>query len=232
MNLLTGSITTLAHATISDADRAPRLKVSGLACRRGQERLFRDLSFAIWPGQMVWLRGTNGSGKTSLLRTVAGLAQPEEGMISWGVNLTNPSDDGRPRVVYVGHLNGMKDDLTVCESLQFMAGLHGCDDTRAGALQALRQLGMYHRRNAPVRTLSQGQRRRTALARLALEDAPSLWILDEPFDALDADGIEVVNELLRNHLDRDGSVLLTSHLALSGAAMNVTELALDQGLAR
>jgi heme exporter protein A len=232
MNLQTGSITTSAHATTSDTDLAPRLKVSGLACRRGQARLFRDVSFTVLPGQMVWLRGANGSGKTTLLRTVAGLIQPDEGKLSWGVDFSSPSGARRPRVVYVGHLNGMKDDLTVCESLQFMAGLHGCDDTRSGALQALRQLGMYHRRNAPVRTLSQGQRRRTALARLALEEAPSLWILDEPFDALDADGIEAVNELLRNHLGRNGSVLLTSHLALSGAGVEVTELALDQGLSR
>ena len=191
--------------------------------------MFSDVSFAVWPGQMVWLRGTNGSGKTTLLRTVAGLTEPEAGKLEWLGLTVDAAGETRQRVVYVGHLNAMKDDLTVCESLQFMAGMHGCDASRSGGLQALRRLGMYHRRNAFVRNLSQGQRRRTALARLALEAEPSLWILDEPFDALDTEGIVVVNELLASHLNRGGGVLLTSHLALDGAPSGVTELALDHG---
>jgi heme exporter protein A len=132
-------------------------------------------------------------------------------------------------VVYIGHLNALKDDLTVCEALQFMAGLHGGDDSRAGAVAALRSLGMHHRRNAPVRTLSQGQRRRAALARLALERRSSLWVLDEPFDALDTAGIEVVNHLLREHLRIGGSVLLTSHLELTKSGPAAIELTLQCG---
>jgi heme exporter protein A len=226
----TGSFTTLALATTSDASLAPRLKASGLSCRRGHEWLFRDLSFSIWPGQMVWLRGPNGSGKTTLLRAVVGLTQADEGALEWSSGDAKTGAAARPRVVYIGHLNAMKDDLTVCESVQFMAGLHGCDASRKAGVEALRRLGMHHRRNAPVRTLSQGQRRRAALARLALERQPSLWVLDEPFDALDATGIGIVNSLLGAHLERGGSIFLTSHLALNGTGPEAMEMELDHGM--
>lgn len=225
----TGSSTTLVPATTSDARATPTLKVSGLACRRGNEWLFRGLDFAIYPGQMVWLRGHNGSGKTTLLRVVSGLTEADEGELVW-----NPAPEettvGVGRLVYIGHLNAMKDDLTVCESLQFVARLHGRDGSEAAALTALRQLGMHHRRHAAVRTLSQGQRRRAALARLALERSPSLWVLDEPYDALDTAGIQTVNALLVKHLEIGGSVLLTSHLALGADAPATQELLLDKGI--
>lgn len=226
-----GSFTTLAPATTSHVSLAPRLKATSLFCRRGHEWLFRELTFSIWPGQMVWLRGTNGSGKTTLLRAVVGLTQADEGALEWSSSDAPSGEAARPRVVYIGHLNAMKDDLTVCESLQFLAGLHGCDASRKAGVQALRRLGLHHRRNAPVRTLSQGQRRRAALARLALEHQPSLWVLDEPFDALDATGIGVVNSLLAAHLKRGGSIFLTSHLALDGTGPEATELGLDDGMA-
>lgn len=176
---------------------------------------------------MLWLRGHNGSGKTTLLRIISGLSNPDEGSLSWARDRLEGAED---RLVYIGHLNAMKDDLTVCESLQFIAGLHGRDDSREAALTALRMLGMHHRRHAAVRTLSQGQRRRAALARLALERTPSLWLLDEPFDALDTAGVEAVNQLLKGHLARGGSVLLTSHLALEAAGPMATELTLDRGV--
>lgn len=177
---------------------------------------------------MLWLRGHNGSGKTTLLRVLAGLSQPDAGELSWG---RASEQDGPERPVYIGHLNAMKEDLTVCESLQFVAGLHGRDDSRESAWGALRLLGMHHRRHAMVRTLSQGQRRRAALARLALEEKPGMWLLDEPFDALDAAGVAVVNQLLKGHLARGGGVVLTSHLALEATGPLVTELTLDQGVA-
>jgi heme exporter protein A len=207
----------------------PTLKVSGLACRRGNEWLFRGLDFAIYPGQMVWLRGHNGSGKTTLLRVVSGLTQADEGELVWNPKHAETSA-GVGKLVYIGHLNAMKDDLTVCESLQFVARLHGRDGSEEAALTALRQLGMHHRRHAAVRTLSQGQRRRAALARLALERSPSLWVLDEPYDALDTAGIQTVNALLVKHLEIGGSVLLTSHLALGTDAPATRELLLDKGI--
>lgn len=204
----------------------PLLQVSGLACRRGADWLFRDLNFSVRPGQLVWLRGHNGSGKTTLLRAVSGLADPDEGHLTWATVSHATHEPGKPRLVYVGHLNAMKDDLTVCESLQFIARLHGQDGSRPRVLEALRLLGMHHRRNAAVRTLSQGQRRRAALARLVLESGAALWVLDEPFDALDNAGIDTVNGLLKTHLERGGSVLLTSHLPLDASVLKATELTL------
>ena len=191
-----------------------------VSCRRGEEWLFRDFSFSIQPGELVWLRGQNGSGKTSLLRIAAGLSRPEGGTVT--------VSGGRPGA-YIGHANALKDDLTVTESLAFLARLHGleCPSQRINA--ALRTLAIHHRRHAFVRTLSQGQRRRVALARLALEHEPSLWILDEPFDALDTQGIEAVNQLLAAHLARRGSVFLTSHLALSLPDTPVSELEFPAG---
>jgi heme exporter protein A len=215
--------------TTSDPTLRPFLAVSGLACQRGRQWLFRDLSFSVWPGQMVWLRGPNGSGKTTLLRTVVGLSQPDEGV----AQVHGPQGmggTGAGRVVYIGHLNAMKDDLTVCESLQFIAGIHGQDRSREAALSALTVMGMHHRRNAAVRTLSQGQRRRAALARLALEHEVSLWVLDEPFDALDVEGIQTLIGLMVAHLERGGCVLLTSHLKLPASGPAAIVLTLDEGL--
>lgn len=133
------------------------------------------------------------------------------------------------RRVYIGHANGLKDDLTVAESLRFLAGLHGRPGDAESADTALMRLGMHHRRRAYVRTLSQGQRRRVALARLALEAAPDLWVLDEPYDALDTAGIDVVDALLTDHLQRGGGVLLTSHLELGPKAPAAEVLELAKG---
>ena len=130
------------------------------------------------------------------------------------------------RLVYVAHASALKDDLSVTESLRFLARLHGRDDSVGALHAALDRVGMGARRDALVRTLSQGQRRRATLARLALEREASLWILDEPYDALDSDGIEAVNALLAEHLARGGSVLLTSHQAAGASAppMHVVDL--------
>lgn len=179
---------------------------------------------------MVWLRGANGSGKTSLLRLLAGLAQAEEGSIDWAapVNTELPLRARAP-MLYIGHLNALKDDLTTCESLQFMASLHGHDASRTAALSALRALGIHHVRQVHVRNLSQGQRRRAALARLAQEREARVWILDEPFDALDTAGIDVVNGLLSAHLQRGGAVLLTSHLPPLMSGPHAREISLDHG---
>lgn len=189
-----------------------------LAVRRGTESLFAGLSFVIHSGQLVWLRGANGSGKTSLLRTIAGLAQAHAGDLLWPSHAPVVDEDSdaprAPRLVYLGHNNGLKDDLTALEALQFLLSLHGRDSSQAAAEGALSCFGMRHRRHVPIRALSQGQRKRVALARLALEQAPLLWVLDEPLDALDDAGIATVNGLLRQQLERGGAVLMTSHIPL------------------
>jgi len=187
-------------------DSSTVVAAAELACRRGERLLFSGLDLRVLPGQVVWVRGANGQGKTSLLRLLAGLARPEAGRIE--------RQAGRERV-YVGHANALKDDLSVAESLMFLSRLHGFDTSAAAHEQALRRFGLNSRRDAPVRTLSQGQRRRVALARLCTAPSTALWLLDEPFDALDAQGVDVLNAVLAEHAARGGSVLLTSHLPLT-----------------
>jgi heme exporter protein A len=204
----------------------PTLRAEGLACRRGDQALFSNLSFALAARQLTWLRGHNGRGKTSLLRLLAGMAQPDAGRVTWGDVALPDAPDFAIRRVYIAHANALKDDLTAFESLQFLAALHGRDSAAAAVSGALSRLGMKRHQSAPVRTLSQGQRRRVALARLALEREPGPWVLDEPFDALDVDGIGVVNYLIEQHLERGGSVVLTSHLPLrlTGVAPSIFDL--------
>lgn len=195
------------------------MAATGLACRRGERVLFRGLNLAVRPGQIVWVRGANGQGKTSLLRLLAGLARPEAGHIG--------REAGRERI-YIGHANALKDDLTVTESLRFLTRLHGFDSSAAALDAALRRFGLQSRRSAPVRTLSQGQRRRVALARLCTAPAAALWLLDEPFDALDAEGVDALNEVLSEHAAQGGSTLLTSHVPLTVTSPAPTSLQLNE----
>jgi heme exporter protein A len=201
--------------------RPGTLAARSLACRRGRRLLFRGLDLQLRGGSITWLRGTNGSGKTSLMRILAGLSAPTEGEVTWdGAALHRAGASARESIVYIGHTNALKDDLTLTEALAFLARLHAVGNAPAGARDALARLGLASRRDAPVRTLSQGQRRRGALARLALDDKPRTWILDEPYDALDRDSVALLSGLIEAHAGRGGSVLLTSHQAvdLAGAS--------------
>jgi heme exporter protein A len=200
-----------SHAT------APRLSAVDLACRRGNRLLFHALDFELHAEQIVWVRGQNGRGKTSLLRLAAGLSTPERGKILF---------DGR--LVFIAHANALKEDLSASEALAFLLRIQGraCDAPTVHG--ALARMGLASRRDAMVRSLSQGQRRRVALARLAVENEPSLWLLDEPFDALDADGVACLNQLLLEHARRGGSVLLASHLGVDTAMLQASEVDLDR----
>lgn len=203
-------------------DRPTVAAASELACRRGERILFRGLNLRVDAGQIVWVRGANGSGKTSLLRLLAGIARPDAGRIE---------HDAERERVYIGHANALKDDLTAAESLRFLSRLHGFDASDAAIIGALASFGLTTRRDAPVRTLSQGQRRRVALARLCVAPVTALWLLDEPFDALDAEGVSALNTLLTEHTAHGGSVLLTSHVLLTLNTPTPIVLQLDQALA-
>lgn len=220
--------TSSVHPIRSATGGLPTLAASDLACRRGNRLLFQGVNFSVDPGHAMWLRGRNGRGKTSLLRLAAGLAAAEAGAVSWGGVPVRQAEGFAQQLVYVGHANALKDDLTVSEALRFLALLHGRADDLAAVHQALDRIGLAPWRDALVRTLSQGQRRRATLARLALETGPAIWILDEPYDALDADGIDCVNALMREHLARGGSVLLTSHQAPGRSAPAMREFDLGQ----
>jgi heme exporter protein A len=173
---------------------------------------------AIAPGQLVWVRGPNGQGKTSLLRVLAGLSQAAEGKV-----------DRHAPLAYIGHQHGLKDDLSAMEALRFLLALHGlpCDET--SSTQALAHMGVNRQRHSPVRALSQGQKRRVALARLCLSASRPLWILDEPFDALDDQGISTLAALIAAHRQRGGAVILTSHQALSLSDAIELDLSLIRG---
>ncbi len=180
------------------------MRAQALACRRGARLLFDRLDLNVQSGQLLWVRGPNGQGKTSLLRLLAGLSEPAEGLIERGT-----------RVVYLGHQHALKDDLTAQEAQAFLVELHGDRADEAQLLAALAHMGVKGKRHNPVRTLSQGQRRRVALARLLLTPPDSCWVLDEPFDALDDTGVATLNALLQAHRQTGGSVVLTSHQALT-----------------
>jgi len=189
--------------------------VSNLSCARGDKRLFSGVSFSLQPGQWLHLEGNNGVGKTSLLRLVCGLSALEEGEITWSNQAVSKDPQTfRANLAYLGHQLALKDDLSPLENLQTDAAIVGRQLTVSDAKQALAQMGLRGRENLPVRVLSQGQKRRTALARLLVSSA-KLWVLDEPFVALDTMAQNALSEVINAHLAKQGMVLLTSHQAVS-----------------
>lgn len=188
------------------------LELIDLSCQRGERRLFRNLNLSIAPGQLVAVTGENGSGKTSLLRMLCGLLPPEDGAIRWeGESIATLGDAYSGRLLYLGHLNGLKDDLTPLENLRFSARLSGApvsDVDCRGALEAVGLTGTVLR--LPAGVLSQGQKRRAALARLWLSSRP-LWILDEPFAALDDQATRALTSRLESHVRGGGIVVAATH---------------------
>ncbi len=200
--------------------------VSNLSCSRGDKRLFSGVSFALQPGEWLHLEGDNGVGKTSLLRLACGLSALEQGEIQWqGQPIASNIEEFRANLAYLGHQLALKEDLTPLENLRADTAIAGRTLSLADAKAALAQLGLKGREHLPVRVLSQGQKRRTALARLLVSSAP-LWILDEPFVALDAAAQNVLSEVINGHLNRQGMVLFTSHqmvtLASQGRSYRLT----------
>ena len=190
------------------------LAARGLACQRGAQPLFQGLDFDLAPGRLLHVQGANGSGKTSLLRIVAGLLAPAAGEVHWrGRSAAADRDAYRAEIVYIGHLDALKDDFSALENLRSHCQLAGEPATEVAAGAALARLGLQGRERLPARVLSQGQRRRAALARLLLTRR-RLWLLDEPASALDAPACTQLGALLRWHLRRGGMALLTTHQPL------------------
>ena len=203
------------------------LSVDALACVRGERRLFADLSFTLAPHTLLAVRGANGSGKTSLLRMLCGLLSPAAGSIAWnGNDIHAAREEYCAHIAYVGHLNGVKDDLSGLENLSFAARTAGIITSTENADAALRELGLDGFQCLPCKNLSQGQRRRVALARLCLSASRPLWVLDEPFTALDAAALALMQGLLEMHLQRGGMVVLTTHqdAPITAPAMQRIEL--------
>lgn len=192
---------------------APRLRLSKVVCERGGRALFEPLSLDVPAGTLCWIRGANGAGKSTLLRALAGLIEISEGRIAWCHEAGQTQRHLRaPSLHYIGHLNAANGDLRVGEALVFLAQLHGIDSDVASRRAALSRLGLGGFERRAVRTLSQGQRRRTALARLALTVGAPVWLLDEPYDALDTDGMRALDALLAEHAQRGGCAVFASHV--------------------
>lgn len=187
------------------------LEVVDLVCVRGERRLFQDLNFKLEPGELIYVQGPNGSGKTTLLRTVCGLALPESGEVRWkGESIRRLGEDYHRDMAYVGHLNGVKDELTAYENLRVMGRLQGAAADGVRAEAALKRLELTACAELPGKALSQGQKRRVALCSLLLVPK-ALWIMDEPFNALDVKAVGMIQGVLSEHLDNGGMAVLTTH---------------------
>ena len=193
-------------------DRA-RLEARDINAWRGDRHLLRDVSFAVEPGEFLKITGPNGVGKTTLIRVVCGLLPAESGVVEWrGKPVTSSNDEYHADLAYLGHLNSLKADLTARENLRFLAGLRqSLADADVDA--ALDRVGILSRGDLAVRSLSAGQKRRLALARLLLSGA-LLWILDEPVTNLDVAGVGLVEDLVREHVGGGGLALAAAHQRL------------------
>ena len=202
------------------------LEASGLACERGGRALFRNLSFALQPGELLRVAGANGSGKTSLLKILCGLLHPDSGEVRWqGAPIRQLREDYSRELVYLGHAPAVKDDLSAAENLTVTCTLAGRKASPQQAREALESYGLAADAVA-VRRLSQGQRRRAALARLLLSADAPLWLLDEPFAALDTAAARFTEELIANHVAQGGAAIYTTHqdANIGAAVLRVVEL--------
>lgn len=196
------------------------LVLNQVSCVRGGRTLFSGLNLHLAGGQLLRVAGANGAGKTSLLRLICGLLSPTEGQVLWrGQPLAAQREQWGRDLVYLGHAAALKDDLSPLDNLLSACTLGGQTAHRASALQALTDAGLRGFERTPARRLSQGQRRRCGLARLVLARSSPLWVLDEPFNALDTAASAWLEGLVRAQLLRGGSVVLTSH---QGVALDDT----------
>ncbi len=203
------------------------LEADNLECVRGERRLFAGLGFKLEAGELLYLQGKNGAGKTSLLRMLIGLLPPEAGEIRWkGQSIRSAGEDFRADLCYLGHLNAIKEELTPLENLLAAARLADEELTEDDALDALEQVGLAGREDLACKYLSQGQKRRVALARLVKERRP-LWVLDEPFVALDVAAVDWLAGLISAHLQRGGLAVMTTHQPVDIPAGTVRELRLS-----
>lgn len=200
------------------------LEAHDLECLRGSRRLFAGISFRLDAGELLYLQGRNGSGKTTLLRMLLGLTPPEQGAIRWKGGAVG-SEAFRADLCYLGHQSAIKEEFTALENLLATAHLAQEALSEDDAIDALEQVGLAGREDLACKYLSQGQKRRVALARLVRERRP-LWVLDEPFVALDSAAVEWLAGLIGAHLQRGGCAVMTTHQLVDIPAATVRELRL------
>lgn len=204
------------------------LQAYQLACTRGERQLFDDINFEMCGGDALRVAGPNGCGKTSLLRMLCGLSSPAAGEVRWdGQNIHRQREEFGAQMIYLGHANGVKDDLIAWENLVVASTLSGHPISRDDAYLALDNLGLQLAADLPTRVLSQGQRKRVALARLQFCAQTPLWILDEPFTALDQAALHTLCTTLNGHLERGGMLVYTTHQDIALSARRALILTLD-----
>lgn len=188
------------------------LRADSVSCVRAGRPLFRDLTVEADPGSALWVRGANGSGKTSLLRLLCGLAQPDDGAVRWqGRDIRADRAAFHASLLYIGHASGLKGDLLAWENLALAAALAGRPLARAQACDALDAAGLADWAETPVRMLSEGQRKRVALARLQFGAGRALWLLDEPFSSLDGPALGALRATLHAYVSGGGILVYTTH---------------------
>lgn len=200
------------------------LNVKNLACLRNEQVLFSGLNVSLSPENVLFLQGENGSGKTSLLRILCGFRLADEGEITWGEQSVSSVPEYFENISFVGHKNGIKDELTVEENLNLMRSMATASDIETESV--LKQIGLFKRADVLSRHLSAGQKRKLALARLMMTNN-SFWILDEPFTALDKATVGFFEDLIKQHIGRGGMLILTSHHDIDLSGLSVHHLNLS-----
>ena len=199
---------------MSVVQKSHQLAAKSLTCERGSRVLFENLEFSVHSGQAMIIQGSNGAGKTSLLRIITGLSQPAIGAVSWNdQNIDNVAEEFQQQLLYIGHLAAVKTELTVRENLQLLKRFWP-SDAEGSIADLAENVGLRQRLSVSCSRLSAGQLRRVSLARLFIS-TQKLWVLDEPLTALDVDFIEVVENCLQNHLKKGGIAILTTHRGIN-----------------
>ncbi len=204
---------------MTETTAGPLLEAQSLTVWRGEQPLFESISLSLEAGEILQIEGNNGAGKTTLLKVLCGLIVADEGEVLWRGRASRRNDSSfLAETLYLGHKPGLKQELTAVENLRSLVQLAITESTAALETRihdALQRLQIADRADLPCRVLSAGQRRRVALARLLLTDA-RLWILDEPLTALDGEGRELVQQMMQDHLKRQGAIIYTTHQPLPG----------------
>ena len=211
-------------------NNGPVLEAVDLEVMRGDRRLFTGLNFSVDIGTLLHVEGHNGSGKTTLLRVLCGLMQPGDGEVRWrGGDIRSLREEYCKEVLYFGHLNGIKNDLSGIENLRVSATLDGDEVEEEALWEALKRMGLAGFEDLPTKVLSQGQKKRVALARLMLSRA-SIWVLDEPFTALDVKAVAFLEGLIADHVARGGVAIITTHQEVALTSGTVERLRLGDPL--
>lgn len=205
------------------------LSTNELSCQRGRQQLWGNLNLEVTPGELLFVKGANGNGKTSLLKILAGLLSPDNGQVLWQQQaITKDPYAYRDQLLYIGHQTALKPEMNAIENLIFLASLHGLRFSETEITAAFKQWDLQGKTlHLPCRQLSQGQKQRVALAQLNLSQQ-QVWILDEPFNSLDAAGASTLTQLLQKHLQGSGILVLTSHLHERGQDMTPPLEAVEQ----